>query len=187
MKVETTPLEGVLLISPRVFEDPRGFFMETYHQPRFAEAGIPHAFVQDNLSGSVARTLRGLHYQVERPQGKLVQALVGEVFDVAVDVRAGSPTFGKWYGATLSDRNRRQLYIPPGFAHGFCVMGDYAQVAYKCTDVYTPGGERAIRWNDPDIGIVWPVADPLLSDKDRNAPLLAQLAPGDLFRFPQGA
>lgn len=186
MRVEATPLAGVLLIIPRVFEDARGFFMETYHQPRFAEAGLPAAFVQDNLSGSVARTLRGMHYQVDRPQGKLVQAVTGEVFDVAVDVRVGSPTFGRWFGATLSDRNRHQLYIPPGFAHGFCVLSDFAQVAYKCTDVYAPGGERGIRWDDPEIGIEWPVADPILSDKDRDAPLLSQLAPGDLFRYSQG-
>ncbi|MBI5136215.1 MAG: dTDP-4-dehydrorhamnose 3,5-epimerase [Nitrospirae bacterium] len=187
MKVETTPLEGVLLISPRVFEDARGFFIETYHADRFREHGMTLPFVQDNHSASVRGTLRGLHYQIERPQGKLVRAIIGEIFDVAVDIRRGSPTFGKWYGVTLSAENRLQLYVPPGFAHGFCVTSGRAEVIYKCTDIYHPGGERGIRWNDPDIGIVWPVADPLLSDKDRNAPLLTQLAPGDLFRFPQGA
>ena len=183
MQVEETPLEGVLLISPRVFGDERGFFMETYHQPHFAEAGIPLNFVQDNLSSSVAGTLRGLHYQIDRPQGKLVQVIVGEIFDVAVDLRVGSPTFGEWYGATLSADNHRQLYVPPGFAHGFCVTSDAATVAYKCTDVYTPSAERTVRWDDPDIGVDWPVLAPVLSEKDAIAPPLAELGSEDLFQY----
>ncbi len=182
MKVETTPLDGVLLISPNVFDDARGFFMETYHQQRYREAGIAETFVQDNLSSSVAGTLRGLHYQIEHPQGKLVQAIQGEIFDVAVDVRRGSPTFGQWYGAILSEQNRRQLYVPPGFAHGFCVVSPSALMAYKCTDIYWPAGERSIRWDDPDVGIRWPITDPILSAKDAAAPTLASLSSNDLFR-----
>ncbi len=183
MRIETTLLDGVLLISPKTFGDARGFFMETYHQERYRQAGITVTFVQDNLSSSVVGTLRGLHYQVDHPQGKLVQVVQGEIFDVAVDVRQGSPTFGRWVGATLSDENRRQLYVPPGFAHGFCVVSDTALMAYKCTDVYCPTGERSIRWDDPDVGIDWPLDAPILSDKDAAAPVLSALGPDDLFCY----
>jgi len=184
MQVEDTPLDGVRLIIPKVFKDDRGFFLESFHQPRFAEHGISLPFVQDNLSHSVEGTLRGLHFQIERPQGKLVQVLAGEVFDVAVDLRVGSATFGEWYGTTLSAENHHLLYLPPGFGHGFCVTSETALFAYKCTDVYTPSAERAVRWDDPDIGIDWPVGAPVLSEKDVSAPLLAELGSEDLFRYP---
>jgi dTDP-4-dehydrorhamnose 3,5-epimerase len=177
MKFHPTPLPGVVLVEPTVFSDPRGFFMETYHAPKFAEAGV-----QDNHSRSVKDTLRGLHYQIERPQGKLVRVVAGEVFDVAVDIRRGSPTFGRWHGVNLSADNRLQLYVPPGFAHGFCVVSDTADVIYKCTDVYAPKGERTIRWDDPELAVAWPVARPLLSEKDAAAPTLAEMA-DDLFVY----
>jgi len=182
VKFHATPLSGVVLVEPRVFEDARGFFMETYHAPRFAAAGIGQEFVQDNHTRSVKSTLRGLHFQVTRPQGKLVRVVAGEVFDVAVDLRRGSPTFARWHGLVLSAENRLQIYIPPGFGHGFCVLSDTADVLYKCTEVYDPGGDRSIRWDDPRIGIDWPVRDPLLSAKDAAAPTLDAYA-GDLFDF----
>ncbi len=172
MKVTETPLPGVLLFEPQVFGDARGFFMETFQAHRYAEAGVRASFVQDNLSRSVKGTLRGLHLQEPRPQGKLVQALAGAVFDVAVDVRKGSPHFGKWYGVELSEANRRQLWIPPGFAHGFCVLSDSADFSYKCSELYAPESERSVLWNDPDLGIDWPVKEPLLSKKDAGAPRL---------------
>jgi dTDP-4-dehydrorhamnose 3,5-epimerase len=167
MKVSETSLPGVLLIEPRVFSDPRGAFWETYQAKRYADDGIPAIFVQDNCSRSVRGTLRGLHYQLRHPQAKLVWVTRGEVFDVAVDIRRGSPTFGRWFGMTLAGDRPQQVYIPPGFAHGFCVLSEFADFAYKCTDYYVPDDERGIIWNDPDIGIRWPVAEPLLSDKDR--------------------
>jgi dTDP-4-dehydrorhamnose 3,5-epimerase len=150
--------------------------METYRADRFKEGGIDLSFVQDNHSRSCKGTLRGLHYQIEHPQGKLLRVVSGEIFDVAVDLRRGSPTFTRWHGERLSSDNRLQLYIPPGFAHGFCVLSDSAEIVYKCTDVYSPGGERAIRWNDPELAIGWPVAEPLLSSKDAAAPSLAEMA-----------
>ena len=173
MKVTETNLPGVLLLEPKIMRDHRGYFMETFHAQRYLEAGITMPFVQDNFSRSVRGTLRGLHYQEPRPQGKLVQVLTGAVYDVAVDIRRGSPTFGKWYGAELTDENNLQLWIPPGFAHGFCVLSDSADFHYKCTDVYAPEGDRGILWNDPEIGIPWPAIDPLLSKKDAQAPRLA--------------
>ncbi len=166
MNVTTFEIPGLLLIEPKVFEDSRGFFMETYHARQYAEYGLPPQFVQDNHSASTKGTLRGLHYQLGRPQGKLVRVTKGEVFDVAVDVRRGSPHFGKWLGVTLSAENKHQLYIPEGFAHGFCVTSKSAEVQYKCTDYYAPEEERGIIWNDPDISIDWPIKEPLLSDKD---------------------
>ncbi len=175
MKVTPTGLPGVLLVEPRVFQDSRGFFLETYHREKYAVAGIDPVFVQDNHSHSNRGTLRGLHAQRERPQAKLVRAVRGEMFDVAVDIRVGSPAFGRWAGALLSGTNYRQLYIPPGFAHGFCVLSDEVDVEYKCSDLYVPGDEIAIAWNDPEIGIEWPVPDPILSDKDRAAPRLSEL------------
>jgi dTDP-4-dehydrorhamnose 3,5-epimerase len=166
MKVLPTELPGVLIVEPRVFGDERGFFFEAYQAQRYAEAGIRGPFVQDNVSRSARSILRGLHYQHPHAQGKLVSVLAGSVFDVAVDVRRGSATFGKWVGVELSDQNRRQLWIPAGFAHGFCVTSESADFAYKCTDFYAPDCEHTILWNDPRIGIRWPVEQPRLSPKD---------------------
>ena len=181
MIVKETPLPGLLVIEPRVFRDDRGFFWETHHASRYAEAGIADPFIQDNASRSTRGTLRGLHYQLERPQGKLVWVVRGEVFDVAVDIRKSSPTFGKWFGLRLSGEEPKQLYIPPGFAHGFCVLSDSADFVYKCTNLYAPDDERGIRWNDPDIGIEWPIAQPLFSDKDQRFQMLRDVPPADLF------
>ena len=180
MKVSETELPGVLIVEPDRFGDARGFFQEIWHEGRYRDAGIPGPFVQDNLSLSSHGVLRGLHFQNPNGQGKLVYVLQGEVFDVAVDVRAGSPTFGKWTGAMLSGDNGRQLYIPPGFAHGFCVTGETALFAYKCTDFYNAKTEGAIRWDDPAIGIDWPLSEPLVSPKDSEAPLLADIDPARL-------
>ncbi len=175
MNVEATPLPGVLLVTPRVFGDARGFFLETFSAERYAEVGIVGPFVQDNWSRSLKHTLRGLHFQQPNAQGKLVGVLRGAVYDVAVDVRTDSPTFGKWYGVELSDGNKQQLWVPPGFAHGFCVLSDEADFVYKCTALYAPHSERSVLWNDPNIGIEWPVKTPLLSAKDAAAPPLAAL------------
>lgn len=168
-------LPEVILVEPDVYRDDRGFFLETWREERYREAGIPGPFVQDNHSRSARGTLRGLHAQVRRPQGKLVRAVRGEIFDVAVDIRPGSPTFGRWAGATLTEENFRQLWVPPGFAHGFCVLSETAEVEYKCTDVYMKEDEIAIAWDDPEIGIRWPVGmgEPLLSPRDRAAVSLA--------------
>jgi dTDP-4-dehydrorhamnose 3,5-epimerase len=159
-------IPDVVIIEPDVYRDGRGFFMETYNARRYREAGIAATFVQDNHSRSVGATVRGLHAQHRRPQGKLVRVILGEIFDVAVDIRRGSPTFGRWVGVRLSAGNARQCYIPPGFAHGFCVTSDAAEVEYKCTDFYDPSGELHLLWNDPELGIEWPVTSPLLSEKD---------------------
>lgn len=175
MEVKKTKLPGVLLLEPRVFRDGRGAFLETWHDERYTALGIPGPFVQDNVSRSIKSVLRGLHFQHPNDQGKLVQVLEGEVFDVAVDVRKGSPTFGQWEGATLSADNAKQLWIPEGFAHGFCVTSDEAVFAYKCTEYYYRASEHTLRWNDPDIGIHWPINKPELSDKDKNAPRLEEL------------
>ena len=170
MNVTPTAIPDVLLIEPTVFGDDRGFFMETWQRRRFAEIGIDHDFVQDNYSRSAYGTLRGLHYQIQQPQGKLVWVTSGEVFDVAVDIRKHSPTFGEWVGETLSAGNKHILWIPPGFAHGFCVTSDEADFQYKCTDYYAPSHERAIRWDDPALGIDWPLTgEPIVSDKDQRA------------------
>jgi len=175
MRFIQTEVPGVVIIEPDVHRDGRGFFLETYHQARYSEAGIQGPFVQDNHSHSLQGTLRGLHAQVRRPQGKLVRAVQGEMFDVAVDIRRGSPTFGRWFGVTLSGENFRQLYIPPGFAHGFCVLSERVDVEYKCTDVYDPAGEIGVAWDDPAIAVAWPIGNPMISDKDRRAPRLADL------------
>ena len=175
MKVFPTRIPDVLLIEPDVFRDERGFFMETWHRRRFAEHGLGWDFVQDNHSLSVKGTLRGLHYQLGRPQGKLVRVTVGEVFDVAVDLRRRSPTFKQWVGHRLSADNRLMMFIPPGLAHGFYVTSDVAECQYKCTDYYSPEHERCLRWDDPEIGIEWPLTGtPILSDKDRRAPFFAE-------------
>ena len=165
----------MLVIEPQVHRDSRGFFAETYHAARYAAAGIDATFVQDNHSRSVRHTLRGLHAQLQRPQAKLLRVLRGAIFDVVVDVRRGSPTFKRWISVELSEENFRQIFVPIGFAHGFCVLSDVAEVEYKCSDVYQPGDELGLAWNDPAIGVAWPVADPILSDKDRHGQPLAQL------------
>lgn len=171
MKVVKRPIEGVLLIKPQVFGDERGYFVETWQKERYEAAGINLPFVQDNHSKSTKGILRGLHFQKQHPQGKLVMVSLGEVFDVAVDIRKGSPTFGKWFGAILNQENQNQLWIPPGMAHGFVVLSDVAHFHYKCTDFYHPGDEGSIRWNDPTIGIDWPYKEePVLSAKDQIAP-----------------
>jgi dTDP-4-dehydrorhamnose 3,5-epimerase len=185
MKVEATALDGVVVVEPRVFEDARGFFFESFHADRYASAGLPARFVQDNHSRSAPGTLRGLHYQLKRAQGKLVRAVRGSIFDVAVDIRRGSPTFGRWVGVVLSAENKRQLYIPPGYAHGFCVPSEVSEVEYKCTDFYVPDDEHGIAWNDPTVGIVWPVTNPLLSERDRAfAPLSEERADLPEFKRP---
>ena len=175
MQISQTPLAGLLLIEPKVFRDPRGAFMETFHQARYREVGLSAPFVQDNFSWSQANVLRGLHYQLTRPQGKLVMVVEGRVFDVAVDIRKGSPTFGQWHGVELSADNGWQLYIPPGFAHGFCVLSEQAGFLYKCTDYYAPSDERGIRWNDPGLAIAWPTVNPLVSPKDVAYKTLAEV------------
>jgi len=175
VEIERTTLEGVLLIKPKVFGDARGFFLETYNERACRDAGIGARFVQDNHSRSVRNVLRGLHFQFPTWQGKLVSVVCGEVFDVAVDIRRDSPTFGRWYGTLLSGENHHQLYVPPGFAHGFCTLSETADVSYKCTAHYVPADDRCIVWNDPDIGIAWPVAEPLLSDKDARGARLRDL------------
>lgn len=166
MQVSTTELPGCLVIEPRIFGDDRGFFLETYNRQRYYEAGVAVDFVQDNHSQSRRGTLRGLHYQIDRPQGKLVWAVRGEVFDVAVDLRRSSPTFGKWISVLLSADNHRQIYVPPGMAHGFYALSEGAEIIYKCTDTYSPAGERTIIWNDATLAIAWPGSEPLLSTKD---------------------
>jgi dTDP-4-dehydrorhamnose 3,5-epimerase len=181
MKLTQTPLPGIILIEPKVFGDARGFFLETWNRRRYLEAGFPDVeFVQDNHSRSTRDVLRGLHYQRQHPQGKLVQVATGRVFDVAVDVRVGSATFGQWYGCILSEDNHNQLWIPPGFAHGFCVLSDVADFQYKCTDYYRPDDEGGVLWNDPAIGIDWQLDKPLLSEKDQRYSPLADIPPDAL-------
>ncbi len=176
MNVIPTALEGVLIIEPTVFRDDRGFFAETYQAERYAEAGIDVDFVQDNHSRSARWTLRGLHAQLARPQAKLLRALQGSIFDVAVDIRRGSPTFKQWVGVELTSENFRQIFVPAGFAHGFCVTSETAEVEYKCSDLYDPSSELRLSWNDPEIGIEWPTTEPLVSDKDASGlPLSAWL------------
>ena len=175
MKIRATAIPDVLLVEPAVFRDDRGFFLETYHAAKYADAGLGARFVQDNHSKSSRGTLRGLHAQEQHPQGKLVRVVEGGVFDVAADIRRGSPTFGQWVGEYLSADNFRQLYVPPGFVHGFYVVTETAQVEYKCTDVYHPNDELSVVWDDPQLGIVWPASDPLLSAKDRAAPRLDEI------------
>lgn len=175
LKFTEKSLPGVVLIEPKVFEDDRGFFMETFHSEKYNEIGISGPFVQDNHSHSRRGTLRGLHYQLKNPQGKLVSAMKGEILDVAVDIRQGSPGFGRWTGNLLSGKNKRQLYIPEGFAHGFCVLSETADVIYKCTDLYTPGDEYGVFWADETIDIVWPLENPILSEKDLKNPVLVDI------------
>lgn len=179
MNITKTPLEGLIVVQPNVFTDDRGYFYEAYQQKRFADK-IP-AFVQDNVSRSKQGILRGLHYQLPNAQGKLVGVTRGTVWDVAVDIRRSSPTFGQWFGITLSDENHTQMFIPPGFAHGFCVLSDEADFYYKCTDYYSPECDRGIAWDDPTINISWPHKNPLISLKDAQLPLLAEISDEQLF------
>ena len=177
MKVTPTELPGVLIIEPKTFRDDRGFFLETFHVDRYRElAHIGLSFVQDNHSRSTRGVLRGLHLQKRRPQGRLIRVALGDVFDVAADIDPRSPTFGRWVGVTLSDANHRQLWVPPGFAHGFVVLSDVADVEYKCTDYYDPLSESGVVWNDADLAIDWPIDKPTLSAKDQRLPRLAELA-----------
>ena len=176
MKITQTELPGVVIIEPKVFGDERGFFLETFQAERYgALAGISARFVQDNHSRSRRGVLRGLHAQKQQPQGKLVRAARGEIFDVAADIDPRSPTFGRWVGVTLSDTNHRQLWIPPGYAHGFVVLSEIADFEYKCTDYYHPQSETGVIWNDPDLAIDWPIKEPTLSEKDKRLPTLASL------------
>ena len=175
MRVVPSELPEVLVIEPEVIRDGRGFFLETYHADRYLAHGVPGPFVQDNHSRSIGGTIRGLHLQRRQMQGKLIRVIEGEIYDVAVDVRRGSPTFGRWVAVTLSASNFKQCYVPPGFAHGFCVTSDVAQVEYKCTALYDPTSEIGIAWNDPTLAVAWPIADPILSPRDsRNPSLTAQ-------------
>ncbi|MEO7067009.1 MAG: dTDP-4-dehydrorhamnose 3,5-epimerase [Rhodanobacter sp.] len=185
MKVMGTALSGVLILEPQVFGDARGFFYESYNQASFHDAGIDATFIQSNVSRSTQGVLRGLHYQWPNPQGKLVSVLEGEVYDVAVDVRHGSPTFGQSQGAMLTAENHRHFWIPEGFAHGFCVVSEFATFIYQCTALYDPRAESGIRWNDAALGIDWPISTPLLSDKDAKTPLLKDVAPERLPVFVQ--
>ena len=176
MQVIETALPGVMIVEPVVHRDSRGFFLETFHAAKYAAAGVPTTFVQDNHSKSVRNTLRGLHLQLQKPQGKLVRSVEGDIWDVVVDVRRGSPTFGQWVGEILTASNFKQIYVPPGCAHGFCVLSDVAQVEYKCTEFYDPADETGIAFDDPLLDISWPIADPVLSERDRrNKPLTALL------------
>ena len=174
MNVESTAIPGVLLLEPRVFSDARGVFFETWSLLRYAQAGLPTTFVQDNISRSRRGVIRGLHYQLPNAQGKLLSVLEGEIFDVAVDIRRGSPTFGQWVGATLNAENHRQMYVPPGCAHGFQAMSASAVVLYKCTEYYHPSSERSVLWSDEELAISWSLP-PILADKDRDAPLLRDI------------
>ncbi|MGH8559671.1 MAG: dTDP-4-dehydrorhamnose 3,5-epimerase [Methylococcales bacterium] len=183
MEIIETKLPGVLLIKPKYFGDTRGYFMETWNHKKYSERGLNADFVQDNLSFSNNGTLRGLHFQNPVQQGKLVQVLSGEVFDVAVDVRSDSPTFGSWVGLNLSAENHHQLYVPPGFAHGFCVVSDSALFSYKCTQYYSPHCEYNLRWNDPDIAIDWPIENPVLSSKDGTGRCLKDFSKEELPTF----
>ncbi|MCL4789387.1 MAG: dTDP-4-dehydrorhamnose 3,5-epimerase [Verrucomicrobia bacterium] len=181
MKVTRVEIEGLLIIEPKVFGDKRGFFLETWNERRYREAGLDGRFVQDNLSLSRRGTLRGLHFQNPNAQGKLVSAIEGEVFDVAVDLRRSSPTFGRWHGVNLSAANRLQFYVPPGFAHGFAVLSESALFAYKCTEFYSPKDEWTLRWDDADVGVRWPVSSPVLSEKDQRGLRLRELPADRLF------
>lgn len=174
---ESTPIEGMIIVTPKVFGDDRGYFMETYKYEEFAAAGLDMQFVQDNQSKSKKGVLRGLHYQTTNPQGKLVRVIHGEVFDIGVDLRAGSETFGKWFGLCLSAENKKQLYVPEGFAHGFLVLSEEAEFVYKCTRTYDSSGEGGLRWDDPDIAVEWPlggVKEIFLSEKDKAQPFFAE-------------
>jgi dTDP-4-dehydrorhamnose 3,5-epimerase len=175
MEIIKTSIPEVIVFIPPVFTDSRGYFLETYQQQKYAAAGISKPFVQDNQSYSTKNVLRGLHFQLRHPQGKLVRVTQGSVFDVAIDIRKNSPTFGKWHGEILSAENKKQMYIPENFAHGFCILSDSAEFVYKCTDFYVPGDESGLIWNDPRLGIKWPIEQPILSTKDTVLPSLDEV------------
>jgi len=174
IKVVSSHLNGIKVIAPEVFEDDRGFFIETFRSDQFKELGLPDRFVQDNHSKSKKNVIRGLHFQWEPPMGKLMRVTYGKAFLVAVDIRKGSPTLGKWFGIEVSAENKKQVWAPPGFARGFCVLSDYAEIQYKCTGIYNNRAESGFLWNDPDVGVGWPINDPILSDKDKKAQTFAQ-------------
>ena len=180
MKRIDLAIPGVCVIEPSVFADERGFFFESYHERKYAEIGIKDRFVQDNHARSAKNTLRGLHYQIRNPQAKLCRVIQGEVLDVVVDIRRGSPYFGKWESSVLSEHNKRQMYVPPGFAHGYVVLSETAEFLYKCSEFYQPDFDRGVAWNDPEIGIPWGIETPILSAKDRLNPTLAHLATAEL-------
>lgn len=175
MNILNEPLPGLLILQSKVFEDERGFFLETWQRDTFQALGVEEEFVQDNWSRSEKGVLRGLHYQVNHPQGKLISVRTGSVYDVVVDIRHDSPTFGQWHGEMLSEENKLQIYVPPGYAHGFCVLSEITDFTYKCTDYYHPEDESGIRWDDPDLNIEWPVSDPLVSGKDQKLPLFREI------------
>jgi dTDP-4-dehydrorhamnose 3,5-epimerase len=181
MVIKEAKLDGVLVIEPKIYEDIRGFFLESFNNKRYSEIGIKKEFVQDNLSLSYKNVLRGLHFQNPTAQAKLVSVIKGEVFDVIVDIRKGSPTFGAWEGFILSEKNKRQVYIPEGFAHGFVVLDDEAYFYYKCSEYYSPNNEHCIRWDDPDLGINWKVESPIILDKDLNGMFLKDFTNGEIF------
>ncbi len=186
IEIESEHLNGLVVLSPEVFEDERGFFLESFRADQFKELGLPHTFVQDNHSGSPKGVLRGLHFQWDPPMGKLMRVTAGKAFLVAVDIRKGSPSLGDWFGVEVSEENKKQVWAPAGFARGFCVLSDFAEILYKCTGTYNNQGESGILWNDPEIGIEWPVIDPVLSDKDRQAQTLSQWLnnkESDFFRY----
>jgi dTDP-4-dehydrorhamnose 3,5-epimerase len=186
LTIESRHLNGIAVIVPEVFQDDRGFFLEAFRKDQFLELGLPGEFVQDNHSRSARGVLRGLHFQWNPPMGKLMRVTVGSAFLVAVDIRKGSPTLGRWFGLEVSAENKKQVWAPAGFARGFCVLSDYAEIQYKCTGIYNSGGESGIRWNDPAIGIAWPIQDPILSRKDESAQPLAewlQRPESDNFRY----
>ncbi len=186
IEIESEHLNGLVVLSPEVFEDERGFFLESFRADQFKELGLPHTFVQDNHSGSQKGVLRGLHFQWDPPMGKLMRVTAGKAFLVAVDIRKGSPSLGDWFGVEVSEENKKQVWAPAGFARGFCVLSDFAEILYKCTGTYNNQGESGILWNDPEIGIEWPVIDPVLSDKDRQAQTLSQWLnnkESDFFRY----
>jgi dTDP-4-dehydrorhamnose 3,5-epimerase len=187
MNVIPTDIESVVVIEPQIFEDDRGCFLETFQIQRFKSAGLDYTFVQDNLSFSVRNTLRGLHFQISHPQAKLIQVICGEIFDVAVDIRQGSPTFGRWVGIHLNAHKKQQVFIPEGFAHGFCVLSDSAHVTYKCSDYYYADDEGGILWSDPNIGIDWPLKNPIISDKDSQLPGISEVPPEKLHNPVKGS
>lgn len=187
MNITATPLDGLLIVEPQCFQDQRGYFLETYEEARYRQAGIQETFVQDNHSRSAGGVLRGLHFQVRRPQAQLVTVMRGEVFDVCVDLRPGSATFGRWYGIELSETGPRQVYMASGFAHGFCVVSDWADLHYKVSRRYDPTDAGGLRWNDPDLGIRWPIASPIVTTRDAGYPRLKDLAPAHLPHLPPRA
>ncbi|NOZ03917.1 MAG: dTDP-4-dehydrorhamnose 3,5-epimerase [FCB group bacterium] len=185
MRIEKTPLPGLFILWPKVFEDERGYFFESYREPVFRDLGLPVDFKQDNQAASEKGVLRGLHYQLRYPQGKLVRVSLGEVYDVAVDIRRGSPTFGRYFGTRLSDKNHKMMFVPAGFAHGYCVLSPRAIFQYKCTEIYHPEDEYGVIWNDPELAIDWPVSEPVVSEKDSSLPTLQAVPRDELPKYQE--